>query len=79
MCRIKTITKDIPLGILLRALGLQTDLQIFQCVCEMNITDLPKECEIEDLKGMIEIIRYSIEQVSLYQPNDCLIMIGKYI
>jgi hypothetical protein len=24
-CRIKTITKDIPLGILLRALGIQSD------------------------------------------------------
>jgi len=26
LCRIKTISKDLPLGILLRALGLQSDL-----------------------------------------------------
>jgi DNA-directed RNA polymerase beta subunit len=33
LVRMKNVTKDLPLGVLLRALGLQTDLQIFQCIC----------------------------------------------
>lgn len=39
-CRIKTVSKDIPLAILLRSLGLQTDIQIFQCIVEKHITEL---------------------------------------
>jgi DNA-directed RNA polymerase beta subunit len=51
-CRIKTVSKDIPLAILLRSLGLQTDIQIFQCIVEKNITEL-EESEVDELKGMI--------------------------
>ena len=32
-CRIKNVTKDIPLAFLLRALGIQNDEEIFRCVC----------------------------------------------
>lgn len=77
-CRIKTVTKDIPLGIVLRSLGLQTDIQIFQCIIEKNITDLSAE-ELDELKGMIEILRYSIEQVTMYDEKDTLSFIGRFI
>lgn len=33
MCRIKTITKDIPLAIVLRALGITSDFEIIETVC----------------------------------------------
>lgn len=33
LCRIKTVTKDIPLGIVLRALGITSDYEICKCVC----------------------------------------------
>lgn len=77
LCRIKTLTKDIPLGLVLRALGMQTDLQIIQSVCD-KIVDLSEE-EQEDIKGMLEIMRYSIEHTALIKQNDCLAMIGKQI
>jgi DNA-directed RNA polymerase II subunit RPB2 len=40
VCKIKNVNKDIPLPVLMRALGIQTDLKIFNCVCEKNITEL---------------------------------------
>lgn len=40
MCKIKNVNKDIPFVILMRALGVQTDLKIFNYVCEKNIIDL---------------------------------------
>ena len=52
VCRIKNINKDMPLGLVLRALGLQTDIQIFQCIVEKVVTELSDE-ELEDLKGMM--------------------------
>jgi DNA-directed RNA polymerase beta subunit len=33
MCKIKNVNKDIPFVILMRALGIQTDLKVFNCVC----------------------------------------------
>lgn len=35
-CRIKTITKDIPLAIVLRALGIGSDFEIIDCIVNMN-------------------------------------------
>ena len=64
MCKIKNVNKDIPFVILMRALGVQTDLKIFNYVCEKNIIDLDTD-ELQELKGMMEIVRYSIEQVKL--------------
>jgi DNA-directed RNA polymerase beta subunit len=78
VCRIKTVTKDIPLGVLMRALGLQNDMQMFQCICEKSIMGLAP-FEFEELKGMIEIIRFSIEQVTMVKQEECLALIGKYI
>lgn len=43
VCKIKNVNKDIPFVVLMRALGIQTDLKIFNCVCEKNITDLEAE------------------------------------
>ena len=40
MVKIKNVNKDIPFVILMRALGVQTDLKIFNCVCEKNIGDV---------------------------------------
>lgn len=40
MCKIKNVNKDIPFAILMRALGIQTDLKIFNCVCEKNISEV---------------------------------------
>lgn len=64
---------------MLRSLGIQTDIQIFQCIVEKNITELNEEGEVDELKGMIEILRYSIEQVTMYDEKDCQSFIGKYI
>lgn len=61
MCKIKNVNKDIPFVILMRCLGLQTDLEIFNCVCQKDITDLSHD-ELDEFKGIIEIMRYSIEQ-----------------
>lgn len=33
LCRIKTVTKDIPLAIVLRALGITSDYEILETVC----------------------------------------------
>lgn len=33
ICRIKTVTKDIPLPIVLRALGITSDYEILETVC----------------------------------------------
>ena len=35
-CRIKTITKDIPLAVLLRALGISNDFEIINCVINIS-------------------------------------------
>ena len=40
ICKIKNVTKDLPLGIVLRALGLQNDIQIFQCIVERVVTEM---------------------------------------
>lgn len=34
---------------------------------------------MDELKGMMEILRYSIEQCRLTDENQCLMLIGKYI
>ena len=33
VCRVKTVGKDIPLPILMRALGLSSDEEIFKSIC----------------------------------------------
>ncbi len=78
VCKIKTLTKDVPFGVLMRALGLQNDLQIFNCVCERDVGDL-SPVDVEDAKGLMEVIRYSLEQVTMYTENDCLTLLGGLI
>ena len=78
MCKIKNVNKDIPFAILMRALGIQTDLKIFNCVCEKNISEVEGD-DLQELKGMMEIVRYSIEQVKITEEAECMYLIGKYI
>ena len=35
-CRMKTVTKDIPLAIVLRALGIVSDFDIIDCIVNLN-------------------------------------------
>ena len=51
MCRIKTVTKDIPLAIVMRALGITHDYEIFKSIC-FKMEKLDDE-EKEDLKGFL--------------------------
>ena len=76
-CRIKTVSKDIPLAIVLRALGIVTDLEIFETIC-YKITNLDED-ELKEIKGILEIIRYSIEDITLTQKDECQRYIGDYL
>ncbi len=51
MCRIKTVTKDISLAILLRALNIADDYEIFKTVC-YEIRNLNSD-EMKDIKGIL--------------------------
>jgi DNA-directed RNA polymerase II subunit RPB2 len=51
LCRVRTVTKDLPLGVLLRALGIQSEYEMFKCVC-YKVKELEGE-ELEDIKGML--------------------------
>jgi len=35
-CRIKTVTRDIPLAIVMRALGIVSDFEIIDCIVNMS-------------------------------------------
>ena len=50
-CRIKTVTKDIPLAIVMRAFGITHDYEIFKSIC-FKMEKLDDE-EKEDLKGLL--------------------------
>lgn len=51
VCRVKTVTKDISLAILLRALGIGSDYEIFETVC-YKIKDISED-ELKDIKGIL--------------------------
>ena len=51
MCRVKTVTRDIPLAILMRAFGISHDYEIFKSIC-FKMEKLDDE-EKEDLKGLM--------------------------
>ncbi len=43
VCRIKTVTKDIPLAIVLRALGIGSDFEIINCIINLSKRDESEE------------------------------------
>ena len=52
----KTVTKDIPLAIVLRALGIVSDFDIIDCIVNLNKKDggeNMEEEEEEELKGIL--------------------------
>lgn len=76
-CRIKTVTKDIPLAIVMRALGITSDFEILETVC-YKVKGL-SGAEFEDIKGILEILRYSIEENIILDQNACVMFIGTYL
>ena len=55
-CRIKTVTKDIPLAIVLRALGLSSDFEIIDCIVNMSQEHTEEgieDEEEEEMKGIL--------------------------
>lgn len=52
----KTVTKDIPLAIVLRALGIVSDFDIIDCIVNLNNEENEVEMEEEEeeeLKGIL--------------------------
>lgn len=67
VCRMKYVNKEVPLGILFRALGIESDIDIIKCVCyDLN-------------SPMLEILRSSLELVDMYSDRNCLRFIGSLI
>lgn len=69
LCRIGVIPKDLPLVLILRALGLNNDQEIFEYICDFDITKNTKD---DHIQGFIEVLRYSLEQVAFNNQLDCL-------
>lgn len=42
MCRVKSVTRDLPLATLMRALGISSDYEILETVC-YKIKDVPEQ------------------------------------
>ena len=61
----------------MRALGLSSDEEIFKSIC-YKLVDLSEE-EKNDLKGMLEIIRNSVEEITLTSKEECQKFIGEYL
>jgi DNA-directed RNA polymerase beta subunit len=79
----KTVTKDIPLAIVLRALGIVSDFDIIDCIVNLNKEDQSEgmeEEEEDELKGILEVIRHCLEEASgSHQQEECLAFIGQHI
>ncbi len=81
----KTVTKDIPLAIVLRALGIVSDFDIIDCIVNLNKEDHSEDMgveeeEEEELKGILEVIRHCLEEASgSHQQEECLAFIGQHI
>lgn len=66
LCRMKYVEKDLNIGYLFRALGIQSDLDILKCIC-YDLSD----------PTMLEILRNSLETTELTTADQCLKFIGK--
>ena len=77
VCRIKTVTKDIPLAIVLRALGITSDFEILETVC-YKVKGIEGN-EFQEIKGILEILRYSLEDSGLIDQVACQRYIGEYL
>jgi len=65
LCRVKYVEKDLSIGYLFRALGIQADLDILKCIC-YDLSDAT----------MLEILRNSLEGTDLTTTERCLKFIG---
>lgn len=75
LCHIRNVTKDLPLGLVLRALGLVNDQEIFEHICDGEVKGA---MEGPGLKGFMEVLRDSLTQVAFTDQNDCLKCIGRF-
>ena len=66
LCRMKYVEKDLNIGLLFRALGIQSDLDILRCIC-YDLSD----------PTMLEILRNSLETTELTTTDQCLKFLGR--
>jgi DNA-directed RNA polymerase II subunit RPB2 len=66
LCRMKYVEKDLNIGYLFRALGIQSDMDILKCIC-YDLSD----------PTMMEILRNSLESTDMITTENCLKFIGK--
>jgi DNA-directed RNA polymerase II subunit RPB2 len=66
-CKMKYVNKEVPIGILFRALGIESDVDIIKCICyDLN-------------SPMLEILRSSLELVDIFSEKNALRFIGTLI
>lgn len=84
VCQMKGLARDMPLGLILRCLGCQSDKEILDVMFENNINRTVEEAmtkrpaEFEVIKRVVELIKGSLEQVALTE-DQCMLFVGRSI
>jgi DNA-directed RNA polymerase subunit B len=72
-------TKLIPFGIFMKALGVNSDVAIFEAVCQSPFAAIESRKNSNELRRIVEIVQNSLEQSKLPNQKTAHILLGSLL
>ena len=76
VCRHRLLKKELPISMLMFALGIGSDLEILATVCDIGTW---QELYLPETERMLQVLRYSLEQTLVKNRKNSLAFIGKVV